>query len=264
MAGTTGKALSTWYKDLLKVENSNNGVGASALSIYDAYGNETSTSLSKDHLQVQPKNSDSTTAFRVRNKNGNTKFLVDTSNNYVQSLGIHNNTQFKNFGVFDISPVAGTHYAMPMGGTVGNEDSGSADWALTSFGTDTDPATSLTVSSAAQNVTPCIWYLGYTINIDAVRVIASAAASTTLNFHVMKYTMGTGTGAGAGDLSSGAVLASNGSPLTVGDDRITTTTLTIATSAVYVNSVVVCMVENVGGTDDVTATMEIAYHITGT
>jgi hypothetical protein len=58
MAGTTGKALSTWYKDLLKVENSNNGVGTSALSIYDAYGNETSTSLSKDHLQVQPKNAD--------------------------------------------------------------------------------------------------------------------------------------------------------------------------------------------------------------
>lgn len=264
MAGTTGKALSTWYKDLLKIENSNNGADATARSIYDAHGNETSTAISKDHLQVQPKNSDSTTSFSVRNKNGNTKFLVDTSNNHVQSLGVHNNTQFKNFGVFDISPASGTHYAMPMGGTVGNEDSGSADWALTSFGTDVDPATSLTVSSSAQNVTPCLWYLGYTINIDAVRVIASAAASTTLNFHIMKYTLGTGTGAGAGDLSSGAVLASNGSPLTVGDDRITTTTLTIATSAVSVNSVILCMVENVGGTDDVTATMEVAYHITGT
>ena len=264
MAGTTGKSLSTWYKDLLKIENSNNGADATARSIFDAHGNETSTAISKDHLQVQPKNSDSTTSFSVRNKNGNTKFLVDTSNNHVQSLGVHNNTQFKNFGVFGVSPTDNTHYAMPMGGTVGNEDSGSADWALTSFGTDVAPAVSLIVSSNAHNITPCLWYLGYTINIDAVRVIASSAGATTLRFSVMKYTLGTGAGEGAGDLSGGALLASNGTPLTTGDDRITTTTLTISTSAVAVNSVILCMVENISTTDDVTATMEVAYHITGT
>ena len=55
MAGTTGKSLSTWYKDLLKIENSNNGADATARSIFDAHGNETSTAISKDHLQVQLK-----------------------------------------------------------------------------------------------------------------------------------------------------------------------------------------------------------------
>ena len=260
---TTGKPYSSTYKDNLRIENSNNGIDTTARLVYDSIGNPTSTKVSKDHLNVQPQNANTTSTFVVKNKDGNTKFLVDTTNNYVQSLGIHNNTQFKNFGVFGVSPVAETHYAMPMGASVGNEDSGSADWALTSFGTDVDPATSLAISSGAQNLTPCIWYLNYSINIDSVRVIASAAASTTLNFHIMKYTLGTGTGAGAGDLSSGAVLASNGSALTVGDDRITTTTLTISTSVVAVNSVILCMVENIGGTDDVTATMEIAYHITG-
>ena len=260
---TTGKPYSSTYKDNLRIENSNNGIDTTARLVYDSIGNPTSTKVSKDHLNVQPQNANTTSTFVVKNKNGNTKFLVDTTNNYVQSLGIHNNTQFKNFGVFGVSPVAETHYAMPMGASVGNEDSGSADWALTSFGTDPDPAVSLNVESNAHNITPCLWYLGYTINIDAVRVIASSAGATTLRFSVMKYTLGTGTGDGAGNLSGGALLASNGTPLTTGDDRITTTTLTIATSAVAVNSVILCMIENIGGTDDVTATMEIAYHITG-
>ena len=64
-------------------------------------------------------------------------------------------------------------------------------------------------------------------------------------------------------MTSGAVLC-DGSALAVDDDRIVKQSLTIGTSAVSVNSVIVCTVENVGGTADVSASMEMTYHITGT
>ena len=78
---------------------------------------------------------------------------------------------------------------MALNGAAGGEDSGSADWAPTSLGTSAAPATTNTISAAAaQNVLPAIWWTDYTINIDKVTVLASAAASTTLNFQVIKYT----------------------------------------------------------------------------
>lgn len=264
MAGTTGKALNSWYKDLLKVENSNSGVDATARAIYDAYGTETSTKISTNSLNVQPKASDSTTAFNVKNKSGNSKFLVDTSNSYVKSLGVHNNTNVRTFSVFDVSPTAGNHYAMPIAGSVGSTDSGGAAWALTSFGTSTDPNTSPSaITGSSLNLTPCIWWLDTGMTIDSVRVIASADGSTTLNFHVIEYTISSWSGVGGGDLSSGVVKAANGSALTVGADRITSTTLTVSSSAVSTGRAVLCFFENVGGTDDVTATVDIVYHYTG-
>ena len=55
----------------------------------------------------------------------------------------------------------------------------------------------------------------------------------TLNFHLFSYDVATGTGSTAGDLSNGAVVASSGSTLTIGNDRVTTTTLTIDSTNTY-------------------------------
>lgn len=263
MAGTTGKVYSSTYKDNLRIENSNSGVDSTSRAIYDSIGNETSTKISTNVLNVQPKAADGS-AFSVFTKSGTAKFSVDTSNNAVKSLGIHNNTNVKTFSVFDVSPgVAGTHYAMPIAGAVGNTDSGGAAWALTSFGTDIDPATSpSTITGSSLNLTPCIWWLDTAMTIDSARVIASADGSTTLNFHIIEYTIGSWSGVGGGDLSSGVVKAAN-SALTVGADRVTSTTLTVSSSAVSTGRAVLCFFENVGGTDDVTATVEVIYHYTG-
>ena len=264
MAGTTNRPYSSTYKDNLRIENSNVGADATARAIYDSVGTETSTKISTNVLNVRPKASNSTTTFSVTNKNGNPKFSVDTSGNQVLSLGVNNNTQFKSFGVFAISPTSDTHYAMPIAGSVGNKDRGSANWSPEGFGTDDDPeSTHATAADEAINLTPCIWWLDYPITIDSIRVVASAADDSTLDFYVAKYTMGTGTGVAAGDLTTRATLASL-TLTNVNDDRIRTGTLTIASSDVSSNSVVLAFVKNTAATHDVTATMEIRYHITGT
>ena len=72
--------------------------------------------------------------------------------------------------------------------------------------------------------------------------------------------MGTGTGVGAGDLSDGTLLAHNGSSLTTGDDRITTTTLTIDSANTAADRVILAFVENVGDTNDITAQLIVKYH----
>ena len=260
----SGRKFASWFKDLLYTETSNAGVGTSATRLISGSGAETSLKLSKDHLHIQPTNADTTSTFQINNKAGGSRFVVDTTNTTAKFNSVHLNTMTKRWSVFDISPTQGAHHVMALNGAAGGEDSGSADWAPASLGTSTDPATTNTISAdAAQNILPAIWWTDYTINIDKVTVLATAAASTTLNFHVMKYTMGTGTGSGAGDFSSGAVLC-DGSALSVDDDRIVKQALTIGTSAVAVNSAIVCTIENVGGTDDVSATLEMSYHITGT
>ena len=264
MASTLGKFFSTWFKDILKISNSNSGLTTSALPVYDAIGNQSAIKVSKDHFQIQPQNANTTTTFKISNLAGGSKFVVDTTNTTAKFNSVHLNTMSKRWSVFDISPTQGAHHIMALGGAAGSEDSGAADWGPTSLGTGTDPATSLTIgANEAINVLPGVWWLDYTINIDSVTVLAQAAAATTLNFHIMKYTMGTGTGSGAGDFSSGVVLC-DGSSLAVDDDRITKQAMTIGTSAVAVNSIIVCTIENIGRTDDVSASLEMTYHVTGT
>jgi hypothetical protein len=263
MASVVGRKFSSWFKDLLKISNSNSGLTTSAQEVYDGLGNKSALKLSKDHVNIQPQNANTTSTFKISNLAGGTRFEVDTTNTTAKFNSVHLNTMSKRWSCFDISPTQGAHHVMALGGAVGSEDSGSADWAPTSLGTGTDPATTLsTAADAAVNILPAIWWLDYSINIDSVTVLAQAAASTDLNFHIMKYTMATGSGAGAGDFSSGAVVC-DGSALAVDDDRIVKQAMTIGTSAVAVNSVLVCTVENVGGTDDVSATVEMTYHITG-
>ena len=118
----------------------------------------------------------------------------------------------------------------------------------------------MTLASGAENLVPVLWYVPVSITIDEVRVIASTDAADTLNFHLFSYAMGTGTGSTAGDLTDGTLLAHNGSSLTTGDDRITTTTLTIDSANTVADRVILAFVENVGDTNDITAQLIVKYH----
>ena len=263
MSSTVGKKVSSWFGDILKVVNSNSGLTTAAQAVYDAKGNKSALNLSKDHLNIQPQNADTTSTFKVSNLAGGTKFVVDTTNTAAKFNSVHLNTMSKRWSCFAISPTQGAHHVLALGGAVGSEDSGSANWSPTSLGTSDDPAVTAAIGdNEAINLLPAAWWLDYSINIDSVTVLAQAAAETDLYFHVMSYTMATGGGEGAGDLSSGAVLC-DGSALAVGHNRISKQSLSIGTSSVGVNNVIVCTVENSGGTDDVSATLEMTYHITG-
>ena len=160
-----------------------------------------------------------------------------------------------------MSPVAGTHYPLINGIGTGKGDSGSATFVpTTGFGTGTDPATTLTISANSEYILPSLWYIPTAITIDEVRVLGVSAAAETLNFHLFSYAMATGTASGAGDLSDGTLLAHNGSTLTTGDDRITTTTLTVDSANTAADRVILAFVENPTDTDDITAQLIVKYH----
>ena len=92
MASTLGKVFSTWFKDILKISNSNSGLTTSALPVYDAIGNQSAVKVSKDHFQIQPQNANTTTTFKISNLAGGSKFVVDTTNTTAKFNSVHLNT----------------------------------------------------------------------------------------------------------------------------------------------------------------------------
>ena len=255
----TGKKFKDGYKDVLTISNSNNGLTTTTKQVLSGNGNESSLHLSDDQSVIQPVNSNTTSTVQVNNKAGTNILNVDSTNLEVQVNGHYVNTQYKNFGVFDISPTAGNHY--PLVAMTGMYSLSGATYTPISFGTGTDPATRATISNVSYTYNPIYWYLHSNITIDAIFVMASANGSTTANFHLFSYDVVTGSGSTAGNLSNGTLLAHNGSALTLGDDRVSTTTMTIDSADVAASKVILAFVENIGGTDDVTVQMEVKYHL---
>ena len=270
MASFTGSALKDVYKDLLHTSNSNTGLSTSIKQITCGDGDATSLYLSTQNAKIQPAY-DSTTNTVIYDASGNALLTVDSDNDLVKAgIGQYNvSVQYKSFGLWDFSPSAGEHHNLtttPMitsasDGDFTGEVNGSA-WG----GTGANPATSLTVASAALELVPSIWLLQQNITIDYVQYIMASDAASTINVHAMSYTVVTGSGATAGDLSSGAVLAQTGSsagslsPVTTGADRVSNGTLTINTADVDSGKALVVFAE-ASDTDDMAVQVNIKYHL---
>ena len=255
----TNKTIASSYGDILQVDNSGSGRTANGTAIKDGLGQTTALTLGSDKVKITP-SSDSTTAVVVENAAGTDLLVVDSSNSSIKAgtTQTYINTQIKDFGVFDMSPTAGTHH--PMVAMSGLDSVSNTDWTpSTAFGTGTDPATTLSISSGAENIVPVLWYVPTAITIDEVRAIASTDSADTLNFHLFSYAIGGGTGSTAGDLTDGTLLAHNGSTLTTGDDKITTTTLTIDSANTAADRVIIAFIESVY-TNDITAQLIVKYH----
>ena len=254
----TNKTIASTYGDILQADNSGSGRTANGTTIKDGLGQSTALTLGQNKLHVKP-SSDQTDAMIVETSGGTDLLKVDTTNSAVK-LGTtqsYANTQIQRFTILDHQPTADTHHVMFIDGVV---YIGVTPLAL---GTSTDPATTYTLGSSENNANALVmssWYIPVAITIDEVRVIASGEASDSVNFHLYSYTMASGTGADAGDLSSGTLLAHNGSTLTTGNDRVTTTTLTIDSANVAADKVVLAFIENVGATTDLTAQLIVKYH----
>ena len=250
----TNKTIASTYGDILQADNSGSGRTANGTVIKDGLGQSTALTLGQNKVAITP-SSDSTAALTVETSGGTDLLVVDSTNSAVKAgtTQTYANTQIQRFSVHDLQPTDGTHHSMFV-------DSGWAGLTSLTFGTGTDPATTFTISSAADMLTASLWYVPTAITIDEVRVIGAGDAADTLNFHLFSYTIATGTASGAGDLSSGTLLAHNGSTLTVGADRVTTTTLTVDSANVVADKVVLAFVENVGATTDITAQLIVKYH----
>jgi len=262
MASFTGSSIKDVYKDILHTSNSNSGLSTTIKQITCGDGDATPLYLSQRNLKVQP-STDTTTNTVIYDADGNALVTVDSTNDLVKAgIGQHNvNTQFKTFSLFDFSPAQGAHHPLTTNigaseGTAYTGDANGSDWG----GTGADPATGITLASASGQFVPCVWFIAGDITIDEVRYIMSADASTTANLHVESYSIVTGSGSTAGNLSSGATLADR-SPITIGDDRASNGTLTVQTADVNSGKVILVFAENIGGTDDITVQVTIKYHL---
>ena len=270
MSSFTGKPIKDVYKDILHTDNSNSGLSTSIKQITCGDGDGTALYLSQQNLKIQP-SADSTTNSVIYDADGNAVFTVDSTNDLVKAgIGQHTvNTQFKSFGLWDFSPSAGEHHNLTTSPTITaasdadftGEVNGSA-WG----GTGTNPATALTIASAALELVPSIWLLQQNITLQSVQYIMASNAASTINVHVMQYDITTGSGSTAGDLTSGTVLAQTGSaddslsPVTTGADRVSNGTLTINTANVDSGKAIVLFAE-ASDTDDMTVSISVKYHL---
>ena len=207
MASFTDKKLSEVYKDILHTSNSNTGLSTTTKQITCGDGDGTSLYLSNQLLGCIPA-ADNTTVFLVRDADSNNLLAVDTTNDLVKAgIGQHIvNTQYAHFGIGSVDSVwagslANTHYAVPFNGY--------QQQALVGGGTSTDPATSFTISTEADDIVSSIWHVIDNITIDKVVwwLGGDASAADTVRVHLHSYTIVTSAGSTGGDLSDGTVLA---------------------------------------------------------
>mgnify|MGYP005829292479 CR=1 FL=1 len=167
----TGKTFSTFYKNILGIDQtSNTGVDAITRVIHDGAGNSTAISLSDDELKVKPVSDDTITTFTVANSANTKIFAVDTTNSkvLVNAGQVAANTNYAIFGANyqDISSfAANTHYPIPFvrGGASTTND--------VDFGTGTDPDDSFTTANTdtqyASQIVPMMWRLPDNITISS-------------------------------------------------------------------------------------------------
>ena len=259
----TNKTIANSYKDLLQIDNSNDGLDATK-DVKDGEGTASALKLGTNEAKIIPASA-GTSTFLVENGSGQGLLQVNATNNSV-TAGTTNtfvNTQVQRFSLYSIDLPDGTHVAMQV-------DVGSAGIGATSatsdfgavLGTDTDPATSVTLADSEQTsmqTMSSMWYVPVAITIDEVRILSTGDGGN-VDFHVMQYDIQTGTGSTAGDLSNGVVVAHTGSVVAVDGDRIVTTTLTIDQANVSADKVILAAVEQIGTATDVSAQLLIKYH----
>ena len=107
------KTFASYFKDLFHINNSNNGVDATARNVKDGLGNSTAISLSDDSLTVQPVNDDNPAAFIVKNKAGNNIFFVSTSDSLVKvgASNVNATTMYANFGTSYLDSTGSASFA---------------------------------------------------------------------------------------------------------------------------------------------------------
>ena len=257
-----GKPFNSYFKNIFGINQSTNtGVDATTRVVHDGAGNSTSISLSDDVLSVQPVNDDTTGAMLVKNQSGSNILAVDTTNSkvLVGASQVASNTQYIYFGCtssLGLSAVAGTHYLIPRGFVLTSS--------TVAFGTGTDPLTSYDVSANnnADDLTGMLWYVPDDITLDAVHLLVggNAASGDTVNIHLLSFDFDAGTGAGKGDLSNGAVIASGADIASLGYENIIYQTTAPSTADVDAGKVIVATFESNGTNSDYGINLTVKYH----
>ena len=261
--------FSSFFKRILQFGHSgNNGTPTGTTNIQSGDGVATSVSLSDDVLQVQPQNDDGNT-FLVKNNAGNNILAVDTDNSKLLGGASQTalNTQYAYFGTDSAGSsgfVADQHYAItfnnsPDGSTTSNAMGSSTS---SSFN-DTDPASSLTIGSTADNMVLTYWYVPDNITIDAVHWFhgADAATGDSTAAHLMSYSIDTDNSTTSGDLSSGTVVADGATITNAGYEQIYYQAMTVQSADVDAGKVILFTFASDTISADYSINAIVKYHI---
>jgi hypothetical protein len=252
------KTLKGAYKDLLQMDNSNNGVDTALRNVKDGEGTSSALYMSDDSVRVFPVNDDTSSALSVRAKNGTDVFRVDTTNNLVIASGNNVNTQYAYFSVVTThfsSALANNHYAVPFAN--GNN---ATTTTYINLGTGTDPATTFTTSSDAYKLVPVMWYIPDNISIDAIYSLEGADASTgdTTRMHLMSYDFTSGA---TNCLTNGTLLAHNSDVTNAGYEQPYLSTWTIDSANVASGKVILATFRSDSVNSDYSLSIKCKYHI---
>ena len=274
MPSFTSKTFSSFYKNILGLNQSSNiGVTPGAVDVQDGSGQNTAIKLSDDQLGVTPRNDNMVNTFVVQNSGGNSILAVDTTNSKVL-LGASQvpPTNYAHFGTsyLDTSGTASfaadTHYAVAFGGA-NSYSSIAANIAMgsstSSSFNDTNPATSLTISSTAMDIVGAYWYVMDDITIDAVKWLHAADTATGEDTaaHLMAYTIDTANGSTGGDLSSGVVVADGANITNAGYEQIYYQSMTVQSADVDAGKVILFTFASDTVNSDYSINATVKYHI---
>tara|TARA_R110000851_G_scaffold180192_1_gene327356 strand:- start:110 stop:907 length:798 start_codon:yes stop_codon:yes gene_type:complete len=261
----TGKTKASSYKDILQMNNSNSGVDGVVRKVVDGEGTASALYLSNDVVKIVPQDADSTFSFIVGDKDNNTLFKVDSSNDLVKAgAGQHIvNTQYAHFGTGSggIQSIA-TNKHYPIAFNTGQLSSG-----LTppNLGTGTDPATTFTTSEAsalrASDIVCVLWHIPDNITIDEITHLEGADAATgdTTRMHLMSYDFTSGATA---CLTNGAVVANTSADNTnAGSEQPYLKAWTVGSPDVDADKVVLCTFRNDSINSDYSVSVTIKYHL---
>ena len=257
----TNKNIASTYKDIITIDNSNVGFDTNIDQVKSGNGNGSALYLSTNNLKIQP-TADSTTNSVIYDKDGNILFQVDSTNDAVKALGNHVNTQYAYFGVSSHDTVfsgmsANTHTAVPF------NPNGLLRGLLT-MGTGTNPDTSLSISSTANDLVSCTMYIDSNISVDAVYVWMGsdgATADTACRFHLMSYDIVSDNSSTSGDLSNGIVVADGSDINNAGYEQAYYQSMTVQNASVTSGSVLMFLARMDSVNSDISLNCKIKYHL---
>ena len=257
-----GQTLSSYFKRILQFGHSgNSGTPTGTTNIQAGDGVATSLSLSDDVLSVQPVTDNTTGTMLVKNQGGSNILAVDTTNSKVllgaSQLPPTNYAYFGVDGAENASFLANTHYMIPFA-------SNSISTAqANNIGTGTDPDTSLTIATTADNVVNNLWYIPDNITIDSVTwlVGADAGSGDVMRVHLMSYAIDISNNATSGDLSSGVVVADGADITSSGYDRIHYQSMTVQSANVDQGRAIVFTFRSDSVTSNHAIQATIKYHV---
>ena len=243
------------------MNNSNSGVDTTTRNVVDGEGTASAIHISDDVLVVTPQNDDTTGTFRVRDKDSNALFVVDSSNDVVKAgIGQHIvNTNIKEFAMDNAEEnpnVADTWYALTS--TFNHNDSNEI-----TMGTGSTPATTLTIANTASIAVKAYWYVPFPITIDSAHCWfgADSGDGDVVKFSVMSYTVDTGNGSTSGDLSSGVENCVSPATITgAGREQAYYQALTVSTADVDAGKVILACVSQDDDNADLSCNLSIVYH----